>query len=147
MSKIELFTIGFTKKRAEEFFSILRKAGVTVVFDIRLNNNSQLAGFAKRDDLAYFLKALCNCGYKHLPLLAPTKEILKDYQKRQIDWPTYERRFNKLISERAIENTIPANNLNGACLLCSEATAKHCHRRLVAEYLKTQYPDVQITHL
>ena len=82
MKQTKLFTIGFTKKSAEEFFSRLQTAGVKRVIDVRLNNVSQLAGFAKREDLAYFLKALCDCEYRHEPLLAPTKEILNGYKKK-----------------------------------------------------------------
>ena len=70
---MRLFTIGFTKKSAEGFFTNLSKAGVKRVIDIRLNNMSQLAGFTKRDDLRYFLRTICNIDYIHLPELAPNK--------------------------------------------------------------------------
>lgn len=147
MSKIVLYTIGFTKKNAKTFFSKIRSAGVTKLIDIRLNNVSQLAGFAKRDDLIFFLKELCNCDYKYMPNFAPTKEILDAYKKKQISWDEYVRRFSKLIIERNIQKTITAEELDNACLLCSEPTPEQCHRRLVSEYLKDQFGDIEIKHL
>lgn len=147
MSENTLFTIGFTKKNAETFFTKLRSAGVKTIIDIRLNNVSQLAGFAKRDDLIFFLKELCNCGYKHMPNFAPTKEILDAYKKKEIDWNEYVNRFSKLIIERKIENEIQDEELDNACLLCSEPTPEHCHRRLVAEYLKEKFGGIKIQHL
>ena len=147
MTKYTLYTIGFTKKNAETFFSKLQKAGVTKLIDIRLNNVSQLAGFAKKDDLIYFLKQLCNCDYIHMPALAPTIDILDSYKKKKIDWNDYENKFNKLITQRNIEKKFTAEELNNACLLCSEHTADQCHRRLVAEYLQKEIPNIQIKHL
>lgn len=143
----KLYTIGFTKKNAQTFFSKLRDAGVTKLIDIRLNNISQLSGFAKRDDLIFFLKELCNCDYKHIPNFAPTKEILNAYKKKEIGWEEYVKRFNKLIQERRIENQITARELNNTCFLCSEHTPEKCHRRLVAEYLKHKFGNVEIKHL
>lgn len=147
MSKSQLFTIGFTKKNAKIFFTTLRNAGVKRLIDIRLNNVSQLAGFAKRDDLIFFLKELCNCDYKHMPNFAPTKEILDAYKKKEIGWDEYVKRFSRLIIERKIENKITAEELNNACFLCSEPTPEQCHRRLVAEYLKEKLGDIEIKHL
>ena len=147
MSKNIIFTIGFTKKNAKTFFSKLRDAGVTKLIDVRLNNVSQLAGFAKRDDLIFFLKELCNCDYKHIPDFAPTKEILDAYKKREIDWAGYESRFNNLIKKRKIENIISDGDLNNSCLLCSEHIPEQCHRRLVAEYLKENFDNIEIQHL
>ncbi len=146
---ITLFTIGFTKKPAEEFFTKLSQAGVKRVVDIRLNNSSQLAGFAKKDDLAYFLRAICNIEYMHLPFLAPTQELLDAYKKHKGDWETYEKGFVDLISSRKIEDLVSREWLDGACLLCSEDQPIHCHRRLVAEYLQEKWVDVavNITHL
>jgi len=143
----EIYTIGFTKKSAETFFTKLKNAGVARVIDIRLNPVSQLSGFAKQDDLQYFLKLLCNCNYIHLPILAPTKNLLDDYRKNKIDWSEYERRFRALIEDRQIENKISPEQLNNACFLCSESTPQKCHRRLVAEYLKERFPEIEIIHL
>ncbi len=147
MSQVMLYTIGFTKKNAKTFFLKLRNVGVTRLIDIRLNNVSQLAGFAKKDDLIFFLKELCNCDYRHMLIFAPTKEILDDYKKKHIDWDEYVRRFTKLIKERRIEDKISAEELNNACLLCSEPTPEQCHRRLVSEYLKEQLGNIEIKHL
>ncbi len=142
-----LFTIGFTKKSAEEFFTRLSNAGVRRVIDVRLNNVSQLAGFAKRDDLAYFLKAICQCDYCHEPRLAPTKEILDGYKKQEITWEEYENRFPELLERREVQKLFSAEELEDACLLCSEPTPENCHRRLVAEYLLRHFDGLDIYHL
>jgi uncharacterized protein (DUF488 family) len=145
--KITLYTIGFTKKTAEVFFSSLRKANINRIIDIRLNNVSQLSGFAKKDDLIYFLKEICQCDYKHEPLFAPSQDILEAYRNKQLSWDEFEDRFRKLIQRRAIENTISIDVLNNSCLLCSESNADKCHRRLVAEYLREKLGNVEINHL
>ena len=144
---MKIFTIGFTKKSAELFFTKLKSAGVKRLVDIRLNNVSQLAGFAKQDDLRYFTKAICNIDYVHLPDLAPTKDILKEYRKNKGDWKVYERRFLDLMKIRRIEDKVPRELLDGGCLLCSEDKPHHCHRRLVAEYLKEKWGEVEIAHI
>lgn len=143
---MKIFTIGFTKTTAENFFERLKRSGAKAIVDVRLNNVSQLAGFAKRDDLKYFSKSICNMDYRHLPKLAPTKEILDQYKKNGGDWADYEEKFNKLIAARKIEN-IDKELLDGGCLLCSEDKPHHCHRRLVVEYLKSHWADVEIVHL
>ena len=144
---MKLSTIGFTKKSARRFFDLLRQSDTKRIVDVRLNNGSQLAGFAKKDDLAYFLSELCEMEYVHLPSLAPTKEMLDDYKKRKGDWKTYEDRFIALMRERRIEETIPKEIVADGCLLCSEDKPHHCHRRLVAEYLKQHWGNVEIAHL
>lgn len=147
MNKIILFTIGFTKKSAKTFFEKIKEAGVDKVIDIRLNNVSQLAGFAKKDDLKYFLNVICNCDYLHKPLLAPTKEILDSYKRKEISWPEYEKQFNNLLKDRKAQNLMSLSELHMACLLCSEPTPDKCHRRLVAEYLKMHFNKIEIQHL
>jgi uncharacterized protein (DUF488 family) len=147
MQTIQLKTIGFTKKTAEQFFTRLKKAGVKRIIDIRLNNKSQLAGFAKKDDLKYFLKALCDIDYVHKPELAPTKAILEEYKKNKGDWAIYEKQFLALISARQIEEKLSPDTFHQACLLCSEDTPEQCHRRLVAEYLRNKWKNVEIIHL
>ena len=143
-----LFTIGFTQKSAERFFGTLRKAGVRQLLDVRLHNVSQLAGFAKRDDLKYFAKALAGIEYEHVPECAPTQEILDSYRKqRSPDWKRYEREFRALMKSRRIEKVMRPGRLDRACLLCAEAKPEHCHRRLVAEYLKQTWKDIEIEHL
>ena len=144
---MKISTIGFTKKPARRFFDLLMQSDARRVVDVRLNNGSQLAGFAKKDDLAYFLGELCEMGYVHVPELAPTKELLGDYRKRRCDWATYEDRFIALMRERQIERTVSKEIVSGGCLLCSEDKPHRCHRRLVAEYLKQHWGDVEIVHL
>ncbi|MDE3035519.1 MAG: DUF488 domain-containing protein, partial [Nitrospirota bacterium] len=139
--------IGFTKKSAEEFFNNLRKAGAKRIIDVRLNNVSQLAGFTKKDDLRYFAKAICGIDYVHLPELAPTQTLLDEYKKKGGDWSVYEKGFLELMTKRHIEETIPREIFNESCLLCSEHKPHHCHRRLVAEYLRDKWGDIEINHL
>jgi uncharacterized protein (DUF488 family) len=144
---MKVFTIGFTKKSAETFFGKLRDAGVRGLVDVRLNNVSQLAGFSKRDDLKYFLKAICGIDYVHLAELAPTQSILDEYKKRSHDWAQYEEQFLALMAERRVEETVPRDLLENACLLCSEEKPAHCHRRLVAEYLNGKWGGIETVHL
>ncbi len=144
---MRILTIGFTKKNARTFFGLLRESGARRIVDVRLNNVSQLAGFAKRDDLAYFAENLCGLDYVHVPELAPTRQMLDDYKKRGGDWDTYERQFLALMRERRIEETLPRDLLDGGCLLCSEDTPHNCHRRLVAEYLSRHWGGAEIIHL
>ena len=144
---MKVFTVGFTKKPAHRFFDLLRESGAKRVVDVRLNNVSQLAGFAKKDDLAWFLQEICGMQYIHMPELAPTREILDDYKKRRGDWSTYETRFLELMRQRRIQETVPKEIIAGGCLLCSEDKPHHCHRRLVAGYLKQHWGDVEIAHL
>ena len=144
---MKIFTIGFTKKSARRFFELLRTSGARRVVDVRLNNVSQLAGFAKRDDLAYFLGAICGMDYVHVPALAPTKQMLDAYKKQRGDWSTYETRFLDLMRARRVEQTVAKGIVADGCLLCSEDTPDHCHRRLVAEYLDRHWGGLDITHL
>lgn len=144
---MKLFTIGFTQKRAEVFFSKLKSAGVKRLIDTRLNNQSQLAGFAKKDDLQYFLKEIGEIDYVHLPQLAPTQEMLDAYKKQKGAWETYEQVFHKLITLRKIEEEYNPELFDQACLLCSEHYPLNCHRRLVAEYLRDKWGGIEIEHL
>jgi uncharacterized protein (DUF488 family) len=147
MDKLKLFTIGFTKKSAETFFGLLCETGVRSVIDVRLNNSSQLAAFAKRDDLRFFLKAIGGIDYKHMPELAPTADILDEYKKKGQEWAAYEKRFTKLMSDRRLETLLSKEEAHLTCLLCSEEKPEHCHRRLVAEYLKGKWGELEIVHL
>ena len=144
---MKLYTIGFTKKTAEYFFRALQKANIKRIVDVRLNNVSQLAGFAKRNDLEYFAREICNADYVHLPDLAPTKDILDAYKKNKGSWQEYEDRFLDLMRKRRIEDTVPKELLDQGCLLCSEDKPHHCHRRLVAEYLNDHWGNVSVEHL
>lgn len=143
---MKIYTIGFTKTSAEGFFTRLMKSGAKKLVDVRLNNISQLAGFAKRDDLRYFTKQICGLGYEHVPKLAPTQDILDEYKKNGGAWDVYENKFLDLMAKRHIED-IDRQQLDGGCLLCSEDKPHHCHRRLVAEYLRNKWADVEIVHL
>ncbi len=154
MSELKIFTIGFTKKTAEHFFELLKSAGVQRIVDVRLKNNSQLAGFAKAKtdddrDLSYLLEKTVGINhYIHLPQqLAPTKDILDAYKKHKGDWKVYETAFNRLMESREIESTLVKEIKDGDCLLCSEHEPEHCHRRLVAEYLQKKWQHVTIEHL
>ena len=145
---MEVYSIGFTKKTAEQFFGILKRSGIRRLLDVRLNNVSQLAGFTKRDDLRFFLGEICGAEYRHEPLLAPTKEILDRYKKGKGSWAEYEPRFVALMKERRIEKELDRSLFSlPTALLCSEPTAEHCHRRLVLEYLSERWGDLRILHL
>jgi uncharacterized protein (DUF488 family) len=145
---MEVCSIGFTQKTAEQFFNILRRAGIRRLLDVRRNNVSQLAGFTKRDDLQFFLKEICGADYRHEPLLAPTQEMLDEYKKNKGPWQEYEAKFLALMEDRRIEERIDRAMFSvPTVLLCSEPTAEHCHRRLVLEYLRDKWGDLSITHL
>ncbi len=144
---MKLFTIGFTKSKAANFFGRLQNAGVRQVRDTRLNRVSQLAGFAKESDLRFFLGAIGNIAYSVEELLAPTDEILVAYRKKELGWAEYERRYLDLLDARKIEKRINFDSLDHHCLLCSEATPEHCHRRLAANYIAEARVDVEIVHL
>jgi uncharacterized protein (DUF488 family) len=144
---VPVFSIGFTKKSAAQFFEKLRDAGVKRVIDVRLNKSSQLAGFSKRDDLKYFLEKILGIEYVESPLLAPTQPLLDNYKKSKGAWEDYERDFLKLMEERQIENNVDRSAIAGGCLLCSEDKPHQCHRRLVLEYLQKRWGDLDIKHI
>ena len=144
---VSVHTIGFTKKTAERFFELLGSTATVRLIDVRLNNVSQIAGFAKKDDLMFFLQRIAGIEYLHLPILAPTREVLDEYTKGGKDWGLYERRFLDLMAERAIEDQLSPDLLANSCLLCSEDRPHHCHRRLVAEYLQDRWGTLAIEHL
>lgn len=145
---MEIYTIGFTQTTAERFFGRLKAAGVQRLLDVRLNNSSQLAGFAKAQDLPFFLRELVGASYEHDPRLAPTQDLLDDYKKRKGNWSTYERGFLELMAQRQIEHALSSAEFDiPTALLCSEAMAENCHRRLVCEYLARHWLDVRPVHL
>ncbi|MGE6389311.1 DUF488 family protein [Psychrobacter pacificensis] len=145
---MEIFTIGFTKKNAETFFKFLKDSKVKTLVDVRLNNVSQLSGFAKRDDLKFFLNELCGAEYVHTPELAPTKELLNAYKKGSMTWENYEDKFFNLMAQRRVEKTIMPSLLDYGCLLCSEHEPHLCHRRLVVQYLNEHSElDLKVKHL
>jgi uncharacterized protein (DUF488 family) len=145
---MEIYSIGFTQKSASQFFGTLKAHGIERLLDVRLNNTSQLAGFAKQADLAYFLREICSASYEHEPLLAPTQDILDAFKKNKGSWELYEREFLALMRARKIETRIDKESFTQkTVLLCSEPTAEHCHRRLVLEYFAEQWEGVEIHHL
>lgn len=144
----KLFTIGFTGKSAEQFFALLSKAGVRRLLDVRLNNTSQLAGFAKRDDLRFFAERIGGIEYLALRELAPEPAMLTAYRSKTMNWQQYASAYLALLAERSIENSIDFDLLEDGCLLCSEHLPHHCHRRLAAEYVERHMQKpVPIVHL
>ncbi|MCX7113383.1 MAG: DUF488 domain-containing protein [Proteobacteria bacterium] len=145
---MKTYTIGFTQKNAQKFFTLIKRNNVARIVDVRLNNVSQLAGFAKHEDLKYFLSEICDADYIHVKELAPTKDILDAYKKNIITWEAYEDKFLDLMSKRYIERSIDKNILENGCLLCSEHKPHHCHRRLVVDYLNQHWGnEIEVVHL
>lgn len=144
----KLYTIGFTQKTAEVFFELLKKNNIETVIDIRLNNTSQLAGFAKFPDIQYFLDEICGIKYIHDKMFSPTEETLKRYKNKEIDWKQYTEEFNQTMKMRTIDKHIEEtySNYDKICLLCSEATSDKCHRRLVAAYFNKIF-GAEIIHI
>lgn len=146
---MKLYTIGFTQKSAREFFNKIKNYNIDLLIDIRLNNVSQLAGFAKGKDLEYFLKEICSCEYAHDAVFAPTKALLDNYRANKTSWKEYEDVFAKIMTDRQIEGRFKKlySNYEKICLLCTEPTAEQCHRRLVAEYLQKHFDNIEIIHI
>jgi len=147
-NKLNIYTIGFTKKTAKQFFALLKKNGIKKVVDIRLNNKSQLAGFAKGVDLQYFLK-LHGIEYEHNIMLAPTKELRKRYNDKKVkmSFEEYTDEFTKIMQQRSCIIKLQNKDLDKVCYLCSEDTPDKCHRKLVVEEIKGSNKDIQIIHL
>ena len=135
-----IYTAGFAEWTAEQFFGELKQHHVDQLIDVRLNNVSQLAGFAKKKDLEYFLRTICGADYRHEPMLAPTADMLKDYRSKKTSWLEYERLFTLLLAERRVESVLSRQILDGnPVFLCSEHKPDHCHRRLALEYLEERW--------
>jgi uncharacterized protein (DUF488 family) len=143
---MNLFTIGFSQKSAEEFFNILKSNNVIRLIDIRLNNKSQLAGFTNVKHLPYFLK-IHDIEYFYRPDFAPSKELLNGYKNKTVSWKEYEIEYNKILAQRKIQKELDGNIFKNSVLLCSEPTSEQCHRRLLAEYLAKNNLDIKIKHL
>lgn len=145
---ITLFTIGFTKKSAEHFFNLLRDNHVKQLVDVRINNSSQLAGFAKGKDLEFFVNEICHIPYQHVDDFAPTKELLDKWHKAEVTWEDYVKIYTTLLKDRDVVRKYGVKAFDGSCFLCSEDTPEKCHRRLLAEYLQAHSKEkVTIVHL
>lgn len=147
---MKVYTIGYTGKTAEEFFSILMDKKVRFMVDIRLNNTSQLAGYTKKGDLPYFLDKIAGIEYRHDLRFSPTKELFAGYKDGVLNWEAYEAEYQNIIQDRNLQNVITQEyleKLDGLCLLCSEATATHCHRSLVADLIGEIASEVEIMHI
>lgn len=145
---MHIFTIGYSKRSAPEFFGALRQAGIRRCVDVRLGKTSQLAGFTKGGDLPFFLRELCGVEYIAEPLLAPTRDLVGAYRKGKASWEEYQQRFLQLLAERRVEVELNPRLFDvPTVLLCVENTAEHCHRRLIVEYLQGRWGDLSVTHL
>jgi len=146
---MKLYTIGFTKKTAEEFFNLLIENKVKTIIDIRRNNKSQLAGFAKENDLKFFLKQIANIKYIHLSEFAPDEILLKNYRSKKIDWNQFEEKYLDQIEKYENWENFDIDLLQDGCFLCSEYSPSKCHRRLLAEFFLKKFGDktIQIVHL
>lgn len=147
-SEVQVATIGFTGKTAQAFFDLLANAKVHTVLDVRLSNTSQLAGFAKKQDLSFFLDRLCGTAYVEMRELAPEPSLLQRYQAKQLSWDDYTADYLELLAKRRVESSLDLNLFRSACLLCSEHLPHRCHRRLALEYLNSRWDNrLKITHL
>lgn len=145
---MRIHTIGFTRKSAEEFFALLRDAGIRRLVDVRLSNTSQLAGFSKRDDLAFFLDEILGAAYEHRPELAPSRELLRAWRREDLPWERFVDRFRGLLVERGAAVRLDRADFEPpTVLLCSEHEPDRCHRRLVVEHLADAWGDVEADHL
>lgn len=145
---VPVTTIGFTGKTAQEFFDLLKNAEVRTVLDIRLSNTSQLAGFAKKQDLPFFLDRLCGAAYREMPELAPEPDLFKRYKAKELTWDDFAAAYVELIAKRRVESNLDVDLFRSACLLCSEHLPHHCHRRLALEYLNSRWNSrLKVTHL
>ncbi len=143
---MSLYTIGFTKHSAENFFETLKSAGVKKLIDIRINKTSQLAGFAKGSDLPYFLRISAGITYETMENLAPAKELLISYRSKEVSWEVFEDSYLRQIKSSDSLNTLNPKDFENACLLCSEHTSDRCHRRLLANELHKLW-GIQVVHL
>lgn len=145
----KVFTIGFTQKNAETFFTLIKGNNIPLLVDVRLNNTSQLAAFSKYPDIVFFLKELCGCDYKHEVLFAPEESTLNRYKKKEINWDKYVEEFSATMKDRNIKEYIldNYNSTKDICLLCSEPVPDHCHRRLISEIFLEVFPKKEVIHL
>ena len=144
---MQIFTIGYTKKSAREFFGLIKANEIDVLVDVRLYNNTQLAGFSKSRDLEFFLAALCGCGYVWAKQFAPSPALFNDYKSGQIDWAACEAVYRDFLNAHTGLDFFRLYRNKRICLLCAEETPECCHRRLLAEKIADEYDGTEITHL
>ena len=143
---MSLYTIGFTKHSAEDFFETLKSAGVTKLIDILINKSSQLAGFAKGSDLPYLLRVSAGITYDSIENLAPTKDLLIRYRSKEISWEVFEDLYLRQINSSGALAKLNPKDFENACLLCSEYAPDKCHRKLLADELHKLW-GIQVVHL
>jgi uncharacterized protein (DUF488 family) len=147
---MQIYTLGFIKKTAEEFFTLIKENKIELLLDIRTNKQTQLPGLTKGRDLEFFLNEICHCQYVYEPLFTPTKQLVEDYLEGKVTWSEYEEIFNETMEERKIEQIFQEKymHFNRICLLCNEQDPRNCHRRLVAERLQDKLQsEVEIIHI
>ena len=147
----DLYTIGFTKKTAEQFYNLIRNNGITTIIDVRLNNTSQLASFSKYPDIVFFLHEICNCKYISERFFSPEEKTLKDYKNNAITWEEYVIQFNETLERRCIKDFISRNyskivQNEKICFLCSEDLPNMCHRKIIADIFAELF-DMKVNHL
>jgi len=144
---LNLYTIGFTGKSAEQFFTLVSETKASRLIDIRINRTSQLAGFAKEQDLKFFIPQLTNMEYVVREELAPTKDLLASYRRQDIAWEQFAERYEQLLRERLLQNALSLEDFSNSILLCSEKEPEKCHRTLLANILIEQFPSLEIVNL
>jgi uncharacterized protein YeaO (DUF488 family) len=144
---MKLFTIGFTGKSAEKFFGLLETSKASKLIDIRINRTSQLAGFAKEQDLKFFLPKLIGMDYVIREDLAPTKELLASYRNKEINWDEFADKYSELLKQRGVIDSLNSELFDNAVLLCSENEPEKCHRSLLANLINKKFPNFQVTNL
>ena len=143
-----LFTIGTSKKSLRRFIELLREAEVDAVIDTRRNNTSQLAGFSKKEDLAFLLREGFRIGYEHRPELAPTEPLLAAFLKSK-DWERYSMGFLDEMEAGGMREILAdrLSRYRRPCLLCACDSEQRCHRRLLTEALQEARPGLEVRHL
>jgi len=142
-----LFTIGFTGKSAEKFFELLLNSKATRVIDIRINRTSQLAGFAKEQDLKYFLPKLAGMDYLVREDLAPDKDLLASYRNKELNWDLFSQNYRKLLDDRGALPSLSLAEIENSVLLCSENEPEKCHRTILANLLVQIHPTLKVKNL
>lgn len=144
---MEVYTAGFTKWLAEDFFEKLNALNINKLIDIRLRPNSQLSGFTREVNFSYFLKKLSHVEYEHQINLAPTKELLNRRRKNNLSWPEFESEYLNLLTEDILEYCFKEISKQNILFLCSESEPQFCHRRVLTDKLLSLNSELKVTHL